>query len=103
MRIISKLSDLIEEEQSDAEKYIRLALVAKEDYPELAATFYKLSTEEMIHASLLHGQVLVLISEYRKANGNPPERMQAVYDYLHEKHISRSNDIKIMQALYKGQ
>ena len=33
MKIISKLSDLIEEELHDADKYISLALNTKEDYP----------------------------------------------------------------------
>jgi hypothetical protein len=58
--------------------------------------------EEMGHVNMLHEQVASLITDYRKANGNPPEKMQIVYDYLHKKYIERANEIKIMQALYKG-
>ena len=102
MKIISKLSDLIDEELSDADKYISLALNTREDLPNLSATFYKLSTEEINHVNMLHEQVVFLISEYCRSHGEPPEKMQAIYDYIHDKHISKANEIKIAQALYKG-
>lgn len=102
MQIISKLSDMIEEELNDAEKYIKCALNHKEDNPQLAMTFYKLSTEEMNHVNYLHEQVTDLISSYRKEHGEPPEKMSWVYNYLHEKHIEHANKIKILQASYKG-
>ena len=63
--------------------------------------FAKLSEEEMNHASMLHGQVIVLINEYRKEHGDPPERMQGIYDYLHKKHIDKANEIRITQGLFK--
>ena len=102
MKIISKLSDLIEEELGDADKYINLALNTREDFPNLSATFYKLSTEEMGHVNMLHDQVVSIISDYRRSHGDPPEKMQAIYDYIHGKHIEKANEIKIAQALYKG-
>ena len=102
MKIIQKLSDLIEEELGDAEKYIVLAMTNKEDSPTLAATFYKLSTEEMGHVMMLHEQVVAIISEYRRTNGDPPIDMQSVYDYLHKRHIEKANEIRIQQALYKS-
>jgi ferritin len=102
MQLISKLSDMIEEELNDSEKYIRCAMNHKEDNPTLAAAFAKLSSEEMGHVNILHEQVVNLINEYRKAHGDPPEKMQGIYDYLHKKHIDRANEIKVMQALFKG-
>ena len=101
MKIIAKLSDMIEEEIADAEKYIRCALNHKEDNPELANTFYQLSLEEMKHMSMLHDQVTKLIAEYRKAHGEPPENMRTLYNYLHERHIAKAADTKAMQAMYK--
>lgn len=101
MKLIQKLSDMIEEELADAEKYIRCAMNHKEDNLSLAATFAKLSNEEMNHMSMLHEQVVNIINEYRKEHGNPPEKMQAIYDYLHQKHIEKANEIRIMQSLYK--
>ena len=102
MKIIKKLSEMIEEELSDAEKYIRCAEAYKEEYPTLAAVFYKLSTEEMTHMNLLHDQVTLIIADYRKEHGDPPERMQGVYDYLHQKFMEEANRIRVMQNLYKG-
>ena len=102
MQVIANLSDMIEEELNDAEKYIKCAMKHKDDNPGLAQTFAKISGEEMNHVALLHEQVVSLISEYRKANGTPPERMQGIYDYLHKKHIEKANEIKVMQAIFKA-
>ena len=102
MKIIEILSDRIEEELNDAKYCINQAFNTKEDYPSLSSTFYKLSTEEMGHANMLHEQVVSIISDHRKIHGDPPEKMQAVYEYIHGKHISKANEIKIAQALYKG-
>ena len=102
MQIISKLSDMIEEELCDAEKYIQCAIEHKIDHPALAATFHRLSTEEITHVNLLHEQVVAIIAEYRKEHGDPPEKMQGIYEYLHKKHQDKANKIKVLQALFKG-
>ena len=101
MQIISDLSDMIEEEVSDADKYIKCASSKKEEYPELANTFYKLSVEELGHAMALHEQVTALIAAYRKEHGEPPEKMMWVYDYLHKKHINKLNGVKALQGSFK--
>lgn len=102
MEIIAKLSDMIEEEMEDAEKYIRCALEKKEDNPSLASTFYTLSLEEMKHMNMLHDQVTMIIKNYRETKGEPPEHMKALYDILHKKHIAKATAIAGMQALYKS-
>ena len=102
MQIISKLSDMIEDELGDAEKYIRCAMNHKDDHPALAQTFARISNEEMGHVNLLHEQVVALITEYRKEHGDPPEKMQGIYEYLHKKHIDHANEIKVLQALFKS-
>ena len=43
MKIIETLSNQIEEELEDAEKYIRCALEKKEQDPALADTYYRLA------------------------------------------------------------
>ena len=102
MKLIEKLSDQIEEELCDAEKYIDCAMKMKGDYPELAATYAKLSNEEIAHMMMLHDQVVRLITEWRQKNGDPPEKMMGIYEYLHKKHMQKANEIKVKQALYKG-
>ena len=102
MKIIKCLSQLIEEEMSDADKYIDLAVKWKAEEPDTADLFYELSLEEMGHMEKLHEEVTELIEEYRKENGEPPKDMMVLYDYLHEMHIKTAMQIKVKQGMYKS-
>ena len=102
MKIIEKLSEMIEEEISDADKYIHCAMNMKEERPALAEVFYKLSMEEMQHMTALHDQVVKIIEEYRKVKGDPPSDMLAIYEYLHKKHVAKTAEVKNMQMIYKS-
>lgn len=102
MKIIKCLSELIEGELLDADKYIELAMRWKHDEPDTADLFYELSVEEMGHMEKLHEEVAELIDEYRKEHGEPPKDMMVLYEYLHEKHIGTATQIKVKQAMYKA-
>ena len=101
MKIIRCLSEMIGEEIDDADKYIKHALKYKDERRQLADVFAQLSTEEMKHMSMLHNEVVRIIDDYRKTNGDPPPEMQAVYDYLHEKHMDHAAEVKAAQTLYR--
>lgn len=102
MVIIKLLADKIEEELEDACSYAKSALKYKEEYPSVAKTFYDLSLDEMEHMSMLHGEVTKLIESYRREHGEPPEAMQIIYDYVHEKHMDKAAKVKIYQEQYKS-
>ena len=102
MKIIEKLSEMIDEEISDAMKYAKCALSHKDDNPVLADMFIRLSEEEMKHMMTLHNQVVMIIEDYRRKNGEPPEHMKTVYDILHKHHIDKAAEAKATISLYKG-
>ena len=54
----------------------------------------------MKHMQILHGEVVKIIDEYRKVEGEPPADMQAIYNYLHEKIIEEVKEVKILQQMY---
>lgn len=102
MKLIQKLSDMIEEEIEGATEYGKCAVKYKEENPILAKTFYDIATQELQHIGMLHEQVVKIIEEYRKTNGEPPASMQAVYDYLHNRQIEKANKAKSYLATYRG-
>lgn len=102
MKIIKKLCEMIDEEICDADKYANCAMKWKEEDRTLADTFYTLSNEELNHMEKLHTQVVRLINDYRSKNGEPPKEMLAVYNYLHEKAIEKTREVKVLLQMYKG-
>ena len=102
MKIIKTISERIEEEINDARCYAKKALMYKEERPAIGKMFYQLANDELGHVDTLHNAVVGLIKEYREMEGDPPENMMAVYDYLHEKQIEKVAEVKAMIADYKN-
>lgn len=101
MKIIKLLSEKIECELEDAHDYAALALEYRENCPETAALFCKLSSEEMTHMEALHKEVVRHIEQYRKTHDALPANMKAVYDYLHERQIKKAEKVGVLQGMYK--
>jgi rubrerythrin len=101
MKIIQKYVELVEEELESAETYIKMAITQKEENPKLAKALYDISNDEMHHVDILHEEVVELIAEHRKTSGEPPAMMLAVYNYLHDRHIDKANNIRMLQAEYR--
>lgn len=102
MKIIQEVTDLIHEEISDVKKYAKLAAKVKAEYPGLAQVFFNLSTQEDSHQAALHAEVVKIIEQYRRTNGQPPASMLAVYDYLHKQAIDKLAEARRYQDIYKN-
>lgn len=102
MKIIEWLSERIDEEIKDGECYAKHAVLYKKDYPRLAETLIKISEEELKHMALLHNEVVDIIEEYRRTNGDPPSDMLAIYEYLHKKQIEKTANVKAMQSQFRS-
>lgn len=101
MKIIKILSESIESELNQSEKYATLAVQYKEDYPEAAKAYYSNSLTHMEAIKPLHEAVVNIIAKYKAEKGDPPAPMLAVYDYLHERQIEKTVAVKQLQELYK--
>lgn len=101
MKLIKELTEMIEEEIEGAEEYVKEAIKLKHEHPSLAKTLYDISNQEMSHIDMLHSEVVKLIEEHRRTHGEPPAPMMAVYQYLHERHIDKVNNIRMLQNEYK--
>lgn len=99
MKIIAAISDKIDDELQDAEKYIKCAYKVMDEYPQLADCYYQLSLEEMKHVTMLHEEVVKIIEDIKKSR-NVPEGMQTLYDYLHNRQIKWAAKIKAKQDQY---
>ena len=100
MKIIRKISDRIEEEIKDAKTYTMLAMEVKDEFPEMARVLYTISMQEMEHMRMLHDGLVTLIAKWRSEHGEPPEKMMAVYEYMHEKQIEEAAEVKTLQSMY---
>lgn len=100
MKEIKKISEQIDAELEDAEKYLKCAMKHKQDNPILADMYYDLSVAEMGHVTILHEASVKLINDYSSHN-EIPEGMQTLYNYLHDRHIKWARKIKARQDEYK--
>ena len=102
MKLIKELEELIEDEIHDVKKYAKMAAALKAEHPSLAQTLYTISTQEDTHQAAIHGEVVKIIEQYKKTNGEPPATMMAVYEYVHKKHIDALAEARRYQDVYKN-
>lgn len=96
MVVIELLSELIDDELCDAEKYINLAFEHKIDHPDMAKMFCELAKGELEHKTMLHRKTVDYINTYKEKHGEPPKEMLAIYNYLHNRHVSKATEIIVM-------
>lgn len=101
MKTIRVLSEVIEDALEFAEERIDEAMDIKADSPEAARVLGDFAESVMDWVTNVHTVVAKIISDYRKTNGEPPEAMMYVYNYLHKKHIDHAAKVRAMYQMYR--
>lgn len=76
-----------------AEHYAKHAMSNRDGDKELSETYARISRQELEHCKMFHAQAVRLIREYDR---EPPEAMQAVWEYEHERIMEREAHILVM-------
>jgi len=88
MRVIKCMSEDIERTMDMAEENIKKAIEYKDEFPVAAKAYYTKSLALMESIKGIHDGVVEIIKQYRATNGEPPEPMMAIYNYLHERQMN---------------
>lgn len=101
MQLIADMIDEIMEEYKGAEAYAKKAVQFQTERPALSRKYLNMAKQELEHGDNLHGEIVVIIQEYRAKNGQPPEAMMKVYDWEHKKMIDHVARVKALLAMVK--
>lgn len=85
-----------------AEEYAKEAVKHREQYPELAAVYYRISADDLAHMDMLHKQAVEMIDKKKREGREVPAPMQAVWDWEHEKMMDETVDVKRLLDMYKA-
>ncbi len=100
MKVIKCLCENIETTLDAAEDNIKKAVMYKEEFPVAAKAFYNQSILLMDSIKGQHDAAVALIETYKKEHGEPPAPMMAIYNYLHERNITKAAAVKNLQDMY---
>lgn len=101
-REIEDLLHCIDGEIQDAMGYVRRALECRDSDKETADLYYRLSGEELDHASRLHSQVVRLMDAAQRNGEEIPAGLPELYRYLHRQHVDFTAEVVAIQAMYRG-
>lgn len=102
MQLVEKLEHMIEDEIHDVKKYAKLAAELKAEHPSLAQALYTIATQEDSHQATIHNEVVKIVEDYKRKNGEPPQAMLAVYEYLHRRHVEELAEARRYLDVFKN-
>ena len=101
MKIIKDVSQDIESALDLAEHYAKQAILLETNYPALAQHYLGASSQVLDIMKNFHNDIVNIINDYRKTEGEPPAPMQVMYDYIHERLINKAAAVKNLQTMFK--
>lgn len=103
MKVIKQIVEDIEDELEGAEHYAKLATQYRDDDKMLADNYARMAQTELGHVNDLHSQAVRLIKAQKESGVEVPASMQAVWDYMHGKHVDTAARVKSLLAVYRGE
>ena len=94
MKIIKKLSEMIDDEIDGALEYAENAVMYKDTHEDLGRMFAELAEEELGHVGKLHDAVTEIIKKVQESGKTVPTGMVEIFEYLHKKQIEKVNETK---------
>lgn len=85
-----------------AEEYANEAAKHKEQYPDLAALYYRCAADCHTHAEQLSTHAWRMVEECEKKNPEHASWMRHVWEYAREMRMKRIERVKHMMEMYKG-
>lgn len=101
MKEIKEISKDIECLLDKAEHFAKQAILFKPKYAAIAQRYANDSNELLDMMNGLHSDIVNIITNYRKEQGEPPAPMMAIYDYMHERFMEKAAAVKNLLDLYK--
>lgn len=98
MKVIKSAVEIMDNQLEVAEHCAQEAIYYKEEFPKISAVYHKISQYAIDQCAALHAEVADIIAEYRKTHGDPPKKMQMIYDRQHENYIERMRTAKNLIA-----
>lgn len=90
----------IQEMLECAEDYAKEAVKHKMQYPDLASTYARIAQDDLAHADMLHKHAVEMIQEHQKQQPEP-SAMKAIWDWEHERQITKTEDVKRLLDMYR--
>lgn len=97
---LKMMMNQMQDELKDAQKYINCAMEYKDKDKMLAEMYYNLSTQEMKHHDEIMAHATRILKEHPAYD---KDKMQIIFDWEKEREMEWAKDIKMKQAMYKGQ
>lgn len=102
MRTIAQIVKDIKGELHGAKHYAELSNKYKDEDDSLSEMYAGISNQELGHVNTMHAQVVRIINDYRRKNGEPPEAMKAIWDWEHQQMVEEVAEVKRLLEIVRG-
>lgn len=102
---MKKIQDIVKDikgELHGAKHYAELANKYKDDDDSMSEMYAGISNQELGHVNTMHAQVVRIINDYRRKNGDPPAAMKAIWDWEHQQMVEEVAEVKRLLEIVRG-